>query len=358
MRIGRYLQQHGVDDNDNNESEPSNNSSALLAFCAIFFVIMLWILPVLIRRLRQCCRSNELPTRNVARQEAFELALERMLYATEAEFVRTLLRQEPEPDHHARRKDYLERVLMKKKFGEYKSDTKDTEECISDSEKLPKDNQRSNNLLGLSTQHEANADEADDDANEEDEETDHDMCSICLCKYEQNDDVTWSTNKLCRHVFHRDCIAEWLQKKEECPVCRRFFLHFEDEESGGTDSGHVPVDPSAGEVEVNSILDVFREMGRVYRLMQLAGTVGMQSGVADPAAVAARPDENGAGHAEHTFTPRSPPGMIGSRHHRVHLVRGGRAVPSSLRVTRRDDGDDVEQQLMMVRSPPGRNGNI
>ena len=26
--------------------------------------------------------------------------------------------------------------------------------------------------------------------------------------------------KYCSHMFHKDCILEWLQKRDECPVCR------------------------------------------------------------------------------------------------------------------------------------------
>ena len=56
-------------------------------------------------------------------------------------------------------------------------------------------------------------------------DNDEGTCPICLCQFDDTDDVTWSLNKHCKHVFHRECSGEWLQNKEDCPVCRSFFLH-------------------------------------------------------------------------------------------------------------------------------------
>jgi Ring finger domain len=55
------------------------------------------------------------------------------------------------------------------------------------------------------------------------------FCTICLCTYEVNDDVVWSSNAECPHVFHRDCMLSWLLKLHRgdgplCPCCRRDFL--------------------------------------------------------------------------------------------------------------------------------------
>jgi hypothetical protein len=48
-------------------------------------------------------------------------------------------------------------------------------------------------------------------------------CSICLTDFDKDDFVTITK---CRHVFHNDCIIEWIENKNEeklestCPNCR------------------------------------------------------------------------------------------------------------------------------------------
>mmetsp|Transcript_17541 Transcript_17541/g.24179 ORF Transcript_17541/g.24179 Transcript_17541/m.24179 type:complete len:230 (-) Transcript_17541:16-705(-) len=43
-------------------------------------------------------------------------------------------------------------------------------------------------------------------------------CVICLSPYEVGDNIVTTRN--CSHVFHRECISQWLQKSVECPYCR------------------------------------------------------------------------------------------------------------------------------------------
>ena len=43
-------------------------------------------------------------------------------------------------------------------------------------------------------------------------------CSICIDEYGKDTSVL--TELQCGHVFHRDCISQWLTKNGSCPNCR------------------------------------------------------------------------------------------------------------------------------------------
>ena len=50
-------------------------------------------------------------------------------------------------------------------------------------------------------------------------------CSICLGEYEVGDHVVYSSQMECQHVFHEECIMQWLCKgKKRCPICRNWFV--------------------------------------------------------------------------------------------------------------------------------------
>jgi hypothetical protein len=53
------------------------------------------------------------------------------------------------------------------------------------------------------------------------------MCTICLCTFDIGNNIVWSSNTQCEHVFHESCIEKWLMKQREgplCPCCRRDFI--------------------------------------------------------------------------------------------------------------------------------------
>ena len=84
------------------------------------------------------------------------------------------------------------------------------------------------------------------------------FCAICLSEYETCDRVCWSSNTECSHVFHEDCILQWLissgkkrsmnesftrhptdeklLKHEFCPCCRQDFICVRPDLLGGEES--------------------------------------------------------------------------------------------------------------------------
>lgn len=55
-------------------------------------------------------------------------------------------------------------------------------------------------------------------------------CAICLCQYVVGDRVVWSKHPACQHVFHEDCMVDWLvnvRSEATCPCCRQEFISME-----------------------------------------------------------------------------------------------------------------------------------
>lgn len=73
------------------------------------------------------------------------------------------------------------------------------------------------------------------------------FCAVCLSEYELDEEVCWSSNPNCTHVFHKECMLEWLvalgrrrskmkrfpntpsekrllNYELECPCCRQDFI--------------------------------------------------------------------------------------------------------------------------------------
>ena len=49
-------------------------------------------------------------------------------------------------------------------------------------------------------------------------ELDEKICPICLCEYDEKDILKILPE--CLHRFHRDCLVQWLNFNDTCPVCR------------------------------------------------------------------------------------------------------------------------------------------
>lgn len=52
-------------------------------------------------------------------------------------------------------------------------------------------------------------------------------CPICLEQYQNGEKIARSLNPSCDHMFHLDCIADWLMYRDECALCRATFIDFD-----------------------------------------------------------------------------------------------------------------------------------
>ena len=53
---------------------------------------------------------------------------------------------------------------------------------------------------------------------------DENGCAICFSPFEDHDLVCESNNLSCKHVFHKDCLVQWLERHEDCPICRNIYI--------------------------------------------------------------------------------------------------------------------------------------
>jgi len=47
-----------------------------------------------------------------------------------------------------------------------------------------------------------------------------DVCCICLEGYSVGDTICVAKKPTCDHLFHKDCVLEWMKTNDECPLCR------------------------------------------------------------------------------------------------------------------------------------------
>ncbi|XP_047167031.1 E3 ubiquitin-protein ligase ATL6-like [Vigna umbellata] len=66
-------------------------------------------------------------------------------------------------------------------------------------------------------------------------------CAVCLCEFE--DTETLRLIPKCDHVFHPDCIDEWLSSHTTCPVCRANLVPTESQESDANNGVAAVPDP-------------------------------------------------------------------------------------------------------------------
>ncbi|KAL3821775.1 hypothetical protein ACHAXA_000274 [Cyclostephanos tholiformis] len=51
-----------------------------------------------------------------------------------------------------------------------------------------------------------------------------DMCAICTEQYDEDDLVSYSRERRCKHNFHPKCIERWLKVRNDCPCCRSRYI--------------------------------------------------------------------------------------------------------------------------------------
>ena len=97
-------------------------------------------------------------------------------------------------------------------------DSEDNFRSVEESKK-PSQSSSNNNPTTIATESPSCYDGFDDD---------EDVCPICLDNFEVDDVVMWSryNHGSCSHVFHEDCLLQWLleQRENECPSCRACFI--------------------------------------------------------------------------------------------------------------------------------------
>lgn len=72
-------------------------------------------------------------------------------------------------------------------------------------------------------------------------------CGMCLQRLIDTDEICSSQNKKCPHIFHTECIVEWLMDDDRCPCCRLNYLEEsgDDVDADGTSSA----DSSVAEIQ-------------------------------------------------------------------------------------------------------------
>lgn len=61
-------------------------------------------------------------------------------------------------------------------------------------------------------------------AENDQQDDDHNCCSICLNDFEQGETLASGSRKCCNNLYHTSCLSSWLQLQSTCPCCRQDML--------------------------------------------------------------------------------------------------------------------------------------
>ena len=99
-------------------------------------------------------------------------------------------------------------------------------------------------------------------------------CSICMEPFRVGDNISFSPTEGCHHVFHHDCLRQWLLRKTSCPCCRVIMLPIDrqitTEQRGELDDNNESTQSKPAETKTRMNIrntEVFRE-----RLHKKCGT--------------------------------------------------------------------------------------
>ena len=48
-------------------------------------------------------------------------------------------------------------------------------------------------------------------------------CSICMIEFSETDGKQVAELS-CEHIFHEECLQQWVLKNDSCPICRRSII--------------------------------------------------------------------------------------------------------------------------------------
>ena len=133
------------------------------------------------------------------------------------------------------------------------------------------------------------------------------VCTICLSSFRVGSTVLWSSNPVCEHVFHEECILAWLLRSPRdelaCPCCRQDFVVDPDLSSldheatrGTTQQGNDALDSTHTSTINNGSNNTPRNLGRT----ETSG--GLPDILEEPVAVGQERPVSNTTHSPETVT--------------------------------------------------------